>query len=247
MVDLFGVSSESFTVAAKLRRPVREAAPTCFTSDMIQTMFAALDVNEDGVVCAQDLDRWLTQQAAAIKTKSYDHHNPNAPFHDFLLDEVTSFLRAGASDPITLASPSPAVTHRHNLKFLGSLGGDKDNSGGHLDVAPMASAMGAAKDVLSKDGLTECLAHFPNLAFDWDNPFGVPYGGGACADGSSTSRANVQSRAFSREAAANLFRRLDSDSDGWVTAADLRVWRRMLPLGRSEDALVFSVLASRSY
>ena len=85
----------------------------------------------------------------------------------------------------------------------------------------MDSADKGAK--LDEEGLFDCLALFPVLAFDWKSPV---------ASGSSSS--------FNHEDATVLFSRLDVDSDGWVTAADLRAWQQMLPLGRSEDDLVRS-------
>lgn len=85
---------------------------------------------------------------------------------------------------------------------------------------------GDKSDMLSEEGLAKCLALFPMLAFDWVSPI-------------SYDNSNLGSF-FIRVDAAALFRRLDSNNDGWVTVEDLRAWRQSLPLGRSEDDLVRS-------
>jgi hypothetical protein len=254
IVDLFGAGGSapskqpSAAVAGLRRRHLREAAPTSFTPALAHAMFVGLETNADGFLCAQDLEAWLAQQAAAAKGCSAARRDAGgSSMYALRLGEVAAFLRRGAAGPLFLAPPPAAAKSRRRVRFsedggVGGVGGD-----GPLDLAATATATasGAAKDhLLSEDGLAACLARFPTLAFDWDAPIGVlPGGGGAFARGGGAFQAQAQSRAFSREAAANLFRRLDSDGDGWVRAADLRVWRRMLPLGRSEDALVCSVLA----
>ena len=49
-----------------------------------------------------------------------------------------------------------------------------------------------------------------------------------------------------RESAKKMFEHFSSsDSTGWVTAADLQMWRQMLPPGQSEDVCVQSFLASK--
>jgi hypothetical protein len=96
--------------------------------------------------------------------------------------------------------------------------------------------------MLNKESLANGLALFPTLVFDWHTP--------ASSDGSTTSSsssAGVDS-AIDYETAAKLFRRMDSDGDGFMTALDLRVWRQSLPIGRPEDNLLRSFqesLASR--
>jgi Ca2+-binding EF-hand superfamily protein len=152
-------------------------------------MFQALDVNQDGFICAQDLDRWLAQNSSpTMKPKTGSRC---ADSRTLCLDEVAAFLHTSSSnDAIQSSSPGS----------------------------------------LSEDGLAMRLAQFPALAFDWKAPL-------PSADGHKALEGNL----FNHEAAAALFRRLDSDGDGLVKAADLRVWRRMLPLGRPEDDLVKSV------
>jgi len=88
---------------------------------------------------------------------------------------------------------------------------------------------------LTETSLGKMLARFPMLSFDWEDPLQL-------SNLKSAFKARAQSRAVSREAVAGIFRRLDTDGDGWVKPADLRVWRRMLPLGRSEEALIVSVM-----
>ena len=95
---------------------------------------------------------------------------------------------------------------------------------------------GNNNDTLSEKGLTESLNLFPTLAFDWDTPVssvGSPDFPCRAQDGSL----------FDVEDAVILFRRIDMESSGKITAADLKAWRQKLPLGRSEDSLVQSVFA----
>jgi len=96
---------------------------------------------------------------------------------------------------------------------------------------------GNESNSLSEEGLTNGLNLFPTLAFNWNSPvssIGSPNFPCRARDGSP----------FDSEDAAILFRRVDSNSDGQITAADLQEWRRKLPLGRSEDDLVRSVLTA---
>jgi Ca2+-binding EF-hand superfamily protein len=96
---------------------------------------------------------------------------------------------------------------------------------------------GSSNDTLSEESLANGLNLFPTLAFNWNSP--VSYVGSPdfpcrARDGSL----------FDSEDAAILFRRIDLESKGQIAAADLQVWRRKLPFGRSEDDLVQSVLAT---
>jgi len=99
---------------------------------------------------------------------------------------------------------------------------------------------------LSEEGLLQCLSRFPSLAFDWADPLGGGSSHGRGSGSAAPSAVGV-SRSCSREAAAALFRRLDTDGDGVVHAHDLRVWRRMLPLGRPADQLVAKLMAGATH
>jgi len=81
MIALFGASPESTATSnAHARRNLQESAPDCFSSNSVHAMFQALDMNGDGYLCAQDLDRWLKHE--------------DSP-HVLHLDEASAFLRAG--------------------------------------------------------------------------------------------------------------------------------------------------------
>ena len=84
-------------------------------------------------------------------------------------------------------------------------------------------AIARAKDdlVLTRDGLAEMLARYPQLSFDWDGSSG--YG-------------------FSRPMNAQLFQWLDTDGDGVVTEMELQRWARMLPLTDSPASVVAAVM-----
>jgi Ca2+-binding EF-hand superfamily protein len=98
--------------------------------------------------------------------------------------------------------------------------------------APKASLSLDKSPGMNFDDLKQVLDSFPMLAFDWDDPLGV-------ASLKSAFRARAQGRAVvSREAAAVIFRRIDTDGDGWIYANDLVVWRRMLPIGRPTNSLI---------
>ena len=213
MIDLFGPSADeatSVTHRPKKYVTTHETVPSYFTPDTMHAMFEALDMNGDGVVCAQDLRRWIEQQQEPEKVN----------IHVLNLDEIGAFLHSG---------------------------GANKESDREIELGTVTSADGNRRiDALSEDGLVSCLACFPTLAFNWNDPLSLDGRGAFMKNSSSSSSSSkecrVQGTSLNRETAAMLYRRLDSDSDGVVTAADLRMWRRMLPLGRSEDDLVRSLL-----
>jgi hypothetical protein len=137
-----------------------------------------------------------------------------------------AFLRAGTSAFVDLASSAT----------------DDDSNGrscrsdvGAVQLEMSTTVNGVKSDVLSMEGFASCLAFFPMLAFDWSSP--------VFSDDSTVFPCRLKEGSpFKYEDALGLFNRIDSDSDGRITAADLRLWRRMLPLGRSEDDFVRALL-----
>ena len=213
MIALFGVSSESTAASDAHRRDHKEIEPELFSTDSIHAMFQELDMNGDGYLCTEDLGRWMNHEGSP---------------HALHLDEISAFLRAGKGVSSSKYTPAASLLYT-----------------GNSEIQPSEESINS--DTLIEDGLASCLALFPALAFDWNAPFSSGSRSIFTSSSSSSSttttttfQSHSQGNSFNRDNAAVLFRRLDSDSDGWITAADLRLWRRMLPLGRSEDDLVLS-------
>ena len=240
MIALFGESSETVASDDAQRSKIDESASAGFALASIHAMFQALDTNDDGVICAHDLDHWLEQEKAATRTKSDGANDLNAFSHALHLDEIAAFLHAGA----TLSTSFEASSHI-NSDSEHHHGNYKD---GTFPPESPTFVNGIKHDMLSEDGLASCLALFPTLAFDWEAPLST---GSRSLFANSNSRSAVlghlQGQCFNRENAAVLFRRLDTDSNGLITAADMRIWRRMLPLGRSEDDLIRSIFGKGAH
>jgi|AntAceMinimDraft_5_1070358.scaffolds.fasta_scaffold14186_2 hypothetical protein len=220
-----------------------------FTAASAAVMFAALDCDGDGKLTAQDLETWLKAQRARTRQRS-------GVFGAgvFECDEVDAFLRQGCAPPpgALLASASDttgnAVAFSAPSPFLRGIGGPFDS--GSKGPLAFPGALPPQQPIegpwLSEEGLLQCLSRFPSLAFNWADPLGVGSSHGRDSTIAAPSALGA-SRSFSREAAAALFRRLDTDGDGVVRSHDLRVWRRMLPLGRPADQLVAKLMASATH
>jgi hypothetical protein len=220
-----------------------------FTAASAAAMFAALDCDGDGKLTAKDLETWLKAQRTRTRQRS-------GVFGTGVLecDEVDAFLRQGCAPPpgAPLARTSDAsgnaVAFHAPPPFLRGIGGPFDSGSKSLSAFP--GALPPQQPVegpwLSEEGLLQCLSRFPSLAFDWADPLGGGSSHGRGSGSAAPSAVGV-SRSCSREAAAALFRRLDTDGDGVVHAHDLRVWRRMLPLGRPADQLVATLMAGATH
>jgi len=230
IIDLFGADG-LFGRQAVFPRDKQKAAsatqPSEFSSTSVKAMFVALDSDRDGFVTQRDIDIWVESQKVALI------HGDTIRAH-----EIDALLRQGRPTVSALEADAPfSASARKLLKRLrersfrkrvvGSLGSTLIGSSTCPDNEPR----------LTEERLNECLARFSKLAFDWEDPLGF----GNRANSSSpftTSARGCYHAALTREKASSIFRRLDTDGDGWVHPSDLRVWRRMLPLGRSADALV---------
>ena len=100
-----------------------------------------------------------------------------------------------------------------------------------------AKARAQADAGLSEAALRSTLRRFPMLAFDWDDALGV-------AATLSAFHAKAKGGTVSRETASAVFRRIDASGSGWIQARELRLWRRMLPIGRPEGELVAALMSS---
>ena len=224
LTELFGAKGDGVSAAEKAaaiaaakanRHASPRGEPSSFTSEATNAMFKSLDVNCDGYVCAKDLHLWLSEMQDTTGCASSTSMSESTE-SILKADEVAAFLQCG--------------------QIL-----DDQGSSTNFGSNPTVEAIGSG-DKFNEEGLASCLVRFPMLAFDWNAPLGVIVSGSDY--GHSDNSSTFQGRAISRDAAAKLFQRLDTDGDGWVRAADLRVWRRMLPLGRSEEALVHKMLAN---
>ena len=235
MNDLFGAPLEEPTVKVRLNSGHHVTEPNfSFTPNSIHAMFQSLDMNNDGLVCARDLNHWQTQYVAGkrTQTKFGSSHDADASPNVLYLDEVVAFLR------ICGATPSFNIVPRPNASIDLNKGGKRKNRVSFVDESSIPASC-VQNDAFSDEGLAACLAHFPTLAFDWSAPLKNDNRNNFTSTRSSSNHRNhAQGTSFNREKAASWFCRIDSNSDGWITAADLRLWRRMLPLGRSEDKLV---------
>jgi hypothetical protein len=249
-------SRASHLAKARAAAPAARAAASLpqqggFTAASAAAMFAALDCNGGGKLTAKDLETWLKAQRTRTRQRS-------GVFGAGVLecDEVDAFLRQGCAPPFsrsaqmarTSDASGNAVVCNAPSPFLRGIGGHFDS--GIEGLLAFPGALPPQQPIegsrLSEEGLLQCLSRKPSLAFDWADPLG----GGSChgrGRGSAAPSALGASRSFSREAAAALFRRLDTDGDGVVRAHDLRVWRRMLPLGRPADQLVATLMASATH
>jgi Ca2+-binding EF-hand superfamily protein/predicted DNA binding CopG/RHH family protein len=203
-------------------------------------MFQALDMNSDCLVCAKDLSLWQTQHVVARSSLSKlgSSHDPEASPHELHLDEILAFLRVcGASHSVDLM-PYSIITR--DLRKTGEYRKKKVFFEDNDDLTP---AQCVESDAFSEEGLAACLALFPTLAFDWTSPLNCGSSRNTVrSERSGAKQSHLRNASFNREMAATWFSRIDTNSDGWITAADLRVWRRMLPLGRSENKLVLSFI-----
>ena len=147
--------------------------------------------------------------------------------------QQTKHRGSQASDPRALAP--------HELDAF--LRGGRSKPGARVAGAPPPPPA-----ELTEHALGRLLKRFPTLAFDWDDAMGTGAaaaeaagggGGGAMAFGAG---AGAQLAFTRREVAFEVFRRIDTDRNTTITEKEIRVWRRMLPLGRSEDQLVRDLL-----
>ena len=81
-------------------------------------------------------------------------------------------------------------------------------------------------DRLHKELFEDLLQKLSLLAFEFEHPL-------------SEMRQGISFHA----AAAEIFRHINSRGDGWIDKTDIAVWRRMLPIGRSEALMVKAMLA----
>ena len=242
MIDLFGAPLQERRVKVPRDPDDHEILPrSLFTPDSIHAMFQSLDINGDGLVCAQDLSQWQSQNAAKKRTltKFGSSHACDASPYVILLDEFVAFLHICGSTPsvdLVSLSSSGGRGMSHYTKRKKRVRFENESS------TPTPSFQSNA---LSEEGLARCLALFPTLAFDWSSPLNLGSSNPSTSTMSSaTHQRHTQGTFFNREKAATWFCRIDSNSKGWITAADLRVWRRMLLLGRSEDDLVLMFFPS---
>jgi hypothetical protein len=62
-------------------------------------MFQSFSVNSPGVVSAQSIDSWLTQEAAAAGSKPIGGRDVNLSSYEVSSDEVSTFMLASANVP----------------------------------------------------------------------------------------------------------------------------------------------------
>jgi hypothetical protein len=216
LIDLFG--------SLRIKKPTKSqrgnTARVHFSQAMGKAMFLGLDIDCDDLITRENVEQWVKAQ------------NFNFDLSTF---EIEAFLRGGRfwKDDVVREIDSPQTVlemgkGEPNVNVLShaeqTLTTANENS-----LEPPSS--------INEESLRKCLKRFPMLAFNWDDPLGV------LAEGSAF-RARAQGRAVvSRELSLKIFKRIDSDNDGWVHPSDVRTWRRMLPIGRPADALVRSLFA----
>ena len=206
----------------------QEAASAAFTSGMTHALFQALDKNGDGFVCAQDIIECYLKLKAACTDGAIGSRDLNLSSYEIMPEEVSAFLRT---------SSIAASSSFDSVAMIGSMGsGNSDDGLFDRDISAMDN--GTKSNVLNEDGLAKYLALFPAFAFDWYSPLSP----GTKVAYFSRGGRYVHSSPIDHESAAILFKRLDSNNDSLVTAEHVRAWRRVLPLGRSEDDLVHSFL-----
>ena len=162
-----------------------------FASKSMDAMFEELVGSiRDGNLTAAGLKSWLTEQHQRIKGSSAQaHHSKNSASSLFACDcfEVDE-VRAFLSSG---RPPLKAIDDDSNPVLVEKEDAILENL------------------VLSKPGLQRLLRFFSALGFDWNDP--------AAGNGSAGLGAKARSGgAVSRDAALQIFRRIDTDGDGWV-------------------------------
>ena len=247
VIDLFGANAikKSKKDLKKSRFDRGDDEANHFSAGCAALMFKELDENRDGKLTASDLAAWLRRQEETIGSKGLVKGLLET-------DEVDAFLRCGQPAPEpedsseseeekTEDAPAGDVGDVIPASGLAALFGSVAPSSVSVDQHEPSAALDGSggkrpkriKAPLPQPFLTlsrfqRLLKQFPQLAFDWETPLSAQY--------------HHSTGQLSREDVVALFKRIDTDGDGWVTARDLRVWRRMLRVGRPEDEFVKSFM-----
>ena len=159
------------------------------------------------------------------------------------MDEMAGFLRCTG----TLPRPSRQSTDFQSMLSGVSEVGEADSGAGGggrrpSTLNPMVRAREGSWDEgclheMHLFGLVELLEYFPELApgVDW-----------AAEDDAALARSRGARWRLGRAEADAVFRRIDTGGDGGLDAMDLRLWSRMLPVGRPAGDLARLVLRHAS-
>ena len=214
----------SFSCISVIPHGNTETAPATFSPEMTHAMFQALDMNGDGSINDRDIRERCSRlegvdepRAANCRAHTWHYTNPR-------LKRLPLFC---ARAPLPRQYPTiQAAVATIRTTHLNS------RCRPNLRIQRAASSMKKALSIALPSFLLSLSTGIFRFLREVTN---------------STVLFGVRNEpSLDRESAKKMFEHfISSDSTGWVTAADLQMWRQMLPPGQSEDVCVQSFLASK--
>jgi hypothetical protein len=186
-----------------------------FTPKSMDAMFDALAGGDtNGALTLDSLKVWLADQHQRIKGSTTQAVNNNTmslfDWDNFEVDEVRAFFNGGRPPPPEVSDDEEEEEDDDDENVIDESGSLSVKTLSDESAPELEKQKTKLKDLeLSRPELQRLLRLYPALGFEWEDGSASTSSGGLGGKGRGGG-------AVTRDSALQIFRRMDTDGDGWV-------------------------------